>query len=212
MRNEGRKVVLDEKYFRRIKPFEGTSNVSLRTWLFDFLVVIGQLDDQLAAELKNLCRRAGSLDEKWDPAEDRQLDQLVYERFKGELYSVLCGLTEGDAKSVVRTVVEKGFAQDGFKAFVDLGRRFEHQTPASLLQTFMDGVNPPHVKSTSDIIPSIHRWEAKLAILKNRHSEEITGNLRMAIFLGMLPKEYQDMIMQQSVMLKEVSYENWLDH
>ena len=34
----------------------------------------------------------------------------------------------------------------------------------------------------------------------------------MAIFLGMLPKDYQDWIMQQSVMLKEVSYENWRDH
>ena len=34
----------------------------------------------------------------------------------------------------------------------------------------------------------------------------------MAIFLGMLPKEYQDLIMQQSVMLKDVSYEHWRDH
>ena len=136
----------------------------------------------------------------------------MYERYKGELYSLLCGLTEGDAKSVVRTVVDKGFAQDGFKAFVDLGRRFEAQTAASLLQTFIEGVSPPHIKSTGDIIPGIHRWEAKLAILKSRHGEEINGNLRIAIFLGMLPKEYQDMIMQQSVMLKDVSYENWRDH
>ena len=106
----------------------------------------------------------------------------MYLRYKGELYSALCGLTEGDAKSVVRTVVEKGFAQDGFKAFVDLGRRFEHQTPASLLQTFTEGVNPPHIKSTGDVIPSIHRWEAKLAVLKNRHGEDVTGNLKMAFF------------------------------
>ena len=205
-------MILDEKYFRRIKPFEGNNKLSLRTWLFDFLVVIGQLDDQLATELKNLCRRAGSLDEKWDPAADTQLDQLVYERYKGELYGLLCGLTEGDAKSVVRTVVDKGYSQDGFEACVELGRRFESRTAANLLQAFTEAVCPPQVKGSAEIIPGIHKWEAQLAVLKSRYGEEINGNLRMAIFLGMLPKEYQDLIMQQSVMLKDVSYEHWRDH
>ena len=66
-RNEVRKVVLDEKYFRRIKPFEGDAKVSLRTWLFDFLVAIGQLDDTLAVELKKLCRRGGLIGRKMGP-------------------------------------------------------------------------------------------------------------------------------------------------
>ena len=150
-RQEAKRVVLDEKYFRRIKQFEGDSKLPLRTWLFDFLVAIGQLDDNLAAELKSLCRRGASLDEKWDPASDTQLDQLVYERYKGELYGLLCGLTEGDAKSVVRTVVDKGYSQDGFKAFVELGRRFEPQTAANLLQTFTEAVCPPQVKTSAEI-------------------------------------------------------------
>ena len=51
-----RKVVLDEKYFRRIKPFDGDAKTSLRTWMFDLLVAIGQLDDQLATELKKLLK------------------------------------------------------------------------------------------------------------------------------------------------------------
>ena len=58
-RQETKRVVLDEKYFRRIKQFEGDSKLPLRTWLFDFLVAIGQLDDNLSAEFKKSVSERG---------------------------------------------------------------------------------------------------------------------------------------------------------
>ena len=56
-----RKVVLDEKYFRRIDKFEGDFG-KFRGWLFDLLVAVGQVDDRLGKEIKNIIGRG--LDEK----------------------------------------------------------------------------------------------------------------------------------------------------
>eukprot|EP00973_Karenia_brevis_P014996 2046700-Karenia_brevis.AAC.1 len=43
-----------------------------------------------------------------------------------------------------------------------------------------------------DLIPGIHFWERKVADLKSRFGEEIKSNLKLTVFLNMLPKEYQE--------------------
>ena len=53
-RNYDRKprgAVLEEKYFRRMDKYSGDPN-KLRTWLFELLVAIGQVDRILGASLK----------------------------------------------------------------------------------------------------------------------------------------------------------------
>ena len=44
----------------------------------------------------------------------------------------------------------------------------------------------------------------KVASLKNRYSEAIPDNLKMAIIVSMLPKEYREVVLQSSAMMQEV--------
>ena len=88
------------------------------------LVAIGQVDKELASELTSLL--ALGKDDKWDPRVDEGLTvrgEELRDKYGGDLYALLCSLTEGEAKSVVRSIVDKQFGQDGFKAFVDLNHR-----------------------------------------------------------------------------------------
>ena len=67
-------------------------------------------------------------------------------------------------------------------------------------------VTPPSIKTAAEIVSSIHKWEAKVALLQSQYGEKIEGRLRMAIVLSMLPKEFQDMVLQTHSGMKEVTY------
>ena len=51
-----RRVVLDEKYFCRIDKFDGDLN-KCKGWLFDLLVVLGQVDRQLSIAIQCVAGR-----------------------------------------------------------------------------------------------------------------------------------------------------------
>ena len=137
--DEKKYIVLDEKYFRRVELFDGTRQ-KFRGWSFDLLVAIGQIDDNLAKELKRLLAR--DLEEKWDPESDSEVDFLLHDKYKGELYGVLCSLTTGEAKNIVKDIVENGFQQDGYKALALLNKRCENKTTASRLNAFLEVIKP----------------------------------------------------------------------
>ena len=94
-----------------------------------------------------------------------------------------------------------------------LNERFDSRNSATSLQAFLEVVNPPQIKKIQDIVAMVHKWESRVAALKRRYQEDINDKIRLAILLGMLPQEYQDMIMQTSV-LKEgkMKYEPARDH
>ena len=116
----------------------------------------------------------------------------LYEKYSGELYGILCQLTSGEPKQIVRGCFDKGYQQDGFKALVDLNKRYDATTAASLLLAYLEVVNPPAFSV------GIHRWEARVGVLANRHQQVLYDNVKLALFIGMLPKEYQDLAWQQS--------------
>ena len=97
-----------------------------------------------------------------------------------------------------------------------LHRRYDVRTQASLLQAYLEVVNPGGIKGIGDMVAAIHKWESKVAVLKMRHGEDIgggSGELKKAIFVGMLPKDYQDMIMQnQSMMDHKPTYQVMRDY
>ena len=114
----------------------------------------------------------------------------------------------------MKGIVDREYGQDGFKALVDLNHRYDQCTSASLLGSFLEVVSPPPVRGLGDVIPSIHRWEAKVAALKSRYGEEVAGNLKHAIFIGMMPKELQDVLWQNASMVREAksTYESSRDY
>eukprot|EP00973_Karenia_brevis_P076759 10662120-Karenia_brevis.AAC.1 len=58
-----------------------------------------------------------------------------------------------------------------------------------------------------DLIPGTHFWERKVADLKSRFGEEIKGNLKLTVFLNMLPKEYQEEILEMGSSDNKLEYE-----
>ena len=107
-------VMLEEKYFRRVAAFEGDF-AKFRGWLFDLNVGIGQVDKDLAGELERLLKIPEQ--DKWRPEEDRFLRRELYDRYKSELYGILCSVTQGEPKNIVRNIVDSLPDQDGFGHF-----------------------------------------------------------------------------------------------
>ena len=65
-----------------------------------------------------------------------------HSKCNGELYSLIVSLTSGEAKCVVRGILEKGLESDGFLALASLQARFDANTAASLLQCVIEVANP----------------------------------------------------------------------
>ena len=59
----------------------------------------------------------------------------------------------------------------------------------------------------NEVISGIHRWETKGSVLRSRYDEDLKETLKLAISIGMMPKEYQDLIWQQGVGKKDLEYE-----
>eukprot|EP00973_Karenia_brevis_P029249 4033764-Karenia_brevis.AAC.1 len=78
---------------------------------------------------------------------------------------------------------------------VALNQRFDVKTSSSMLSRFLEVVTPKGVKDKS-LVPGVHQWERRVADLKARDGEEIKGNLKLAVFMSMLPKEYQEEILK----------------
>ena len=59
------------------------------------------------------------LSDKWNPSEEgeHQVKTEIYKKYKGELYGILCMVTGGEAKGIVRGIIDLGSGQDGFKAW-----------------------------------------------------------------------------------------------
>ena len=81
------------------------------------------------------------------------------------------------------------------------------------MQAPLEVVSPTAVRNVGVIITGIHRWESRVAASKSECSEELPDLMKLAILIGMLPKEYQVLTMQTSVVKEEkMKYETPLDH
>ena len=79
-----------------------------------------------------------------------------------------------------------------------LQARYDANTAASLLQCVMEVVSPPTRKNHQGIAKGITEWEVRVDGLKMKHDEELSATIKIAVFIGMLPREYQDMCFQQA--------------
>ena len=69
------------------------------------------------------------------------------------------------------------YSQDGFTVSVELTRRLDTRTAASLLQSYLEAVKPPGIEGLAEVVLGIRKWAAKVAVLLCRHKEELNGNL-----------------------------------
>ena len=149
---EARKVVLDERYFRKLPNFTGLPE-KFRGWLFQLMVNVGSVDGELSKELKRLL--AEGHDDNLDPDQENNLDEYLYEAYKEELFSVLVQNTSDQAQGVVRALVDRGYGENGFKALNDLAHRYDSRTAAALLHAFLAVVNPTPITMVGEVVSSV---------------------------------------------------------
>ena len=112
-------------------------------------------------------------------------------------------MTEGDPKNILRGLLDKTGKSDGFMGLILLNGRYDARTPANLMKDYADAVNPPQLKNAQGIIKGISDWESRLAGLKSKHDEDLGPNVKLAILINMLPKDYQDICYQQGSLSKD---------
>ena len=95
---------------------------------------------------------------------------------------------------MLKNVVDMGGEQDGFKGNKVLQARFDSISAASLLNAYLEVVVPAPIRKPEDLVGHINKWETKVAFLQNRYREGLNDPLKVAIVVGMLPKEYQDLV------------------
>ena len=113
-------------------------------------------------------------------------------KYSGELFGVLVQLTEGEAKSALTELASNNGGageDDGYQGLLLLQQRFDNQTTSSLLQLFCEVITPGVLKF-KDIVTGIHSWERRIALLGSKFNETITENIKLAVLIGMLPKDY----------------------
>ena len=59
----------------------------------------------------------------------------------------------------------------------------------------LDVVKPEVLKNIWEVIPGIDRWESRVAVLRDQE-ENLSPNVRTAILVSMLPKYFQEQVIE----------------
>ena len=101
---------------------------------------------------------------------------------------------------------------DGYRALCVFQDRYDKRTSASMLRSYLDVVTPYAIKGVKDVVSGIHKWEGKVTALGSRHGENLNGKMKLAILIGMIPKEFQDMVLQNTGMSQKMQYQDTRDY
>ena len=200
------KVLLEEKYFRRIEKYSGDAS-KWQEWLFGVCVAVGAVSPECVLSMEGVIKGSGAISDITKLGET--VDPTVQAKFGAELFGVLCSLTGGEANVVVRSVIQRGAGYCGFAALCLLSQRFNPKTPARVLQFLTAILNPPPVKDVRLLERAVEEWEIKVGKLKVEFNEDFSDTIKIAIITGMIPRDLQDMVFQmghvgQSLKYKEV--------
>ena len=188
----GRRV-LTEKDFRRVDKFNG-DEADWKAWEFDFKIALRSASPQVSKAVDLV---EGNLNVEATGAL-LELDQVHGDAMAGmeeraaELYEVLCMLTTGDAKSLIRNIAEA----DGIAAWQVLKKTYCRRTLAKSLRKYRDATNPKQAKSTEDIIGAMAKWEGNVQELQKSESLILPSMIKMAAMTELCTDETRDTIFQ----------------
>ena len=103
---------------------------------------------------------------------------------------MLCQLLSGDALTIIKGAPDC----QGYTAWQRLYRKYSPRTLARGVKLLGEVVNPPRVKELNDVEAAICRWEEKLRKLKQIYNEDISGDLKIAVFTNCMPVVVQDFV------------------
>ena len=124
-----------------------------------------------------------------------------HQNYAGELCTVVCNNTGGAPKAYLRKLQESGYA-DGFLALKLLQQMHDVHTKSSMLREFLKVVHRTQVYA-KDLEGAVEAWEADVAKLEMRYNKPdfLSEDLKAAIFLSMIPSDYQDKVYDRMALL-----------
>ena len=181
--NENR---LDMRNFTRIKEFEGGEE-NFREWA-----------DKVAVTSEAVCPGIRNVFAKYFNA--RKIGKtLAYHEYgiehpemrSKELYNVLCTLTEGAAKTVIKDCL------DGMDAWYTLWQTYNRRTLAKSLRKYKEAIIPKTASHSGEVIARITEWESKVRDLHNEEGVTLDPMIMLATLTEICTPDIRDMIYQQ---------------
>ena len=109
-----------------------------------------------------------------------------------ELFEVLCALTDGEAKLLIRESPDG----DGFAAWHTLATFYSRRTLARALRLHRAVLNPSQLKHMKDVPGGVAKWESALKELERVEGTRLPDLTVLAAFTELCPDEIRDVIFQ----------------
>ena len=164
---------IEDKHYRRVEKYTGAAG-TWQEWSFDFVTATQAIIPAVGSVLEAMSKASESTVTLEAVNRVEGISDEMKAAHGTELFTILNGLTSGEASTVVRGVISKVGDRCGFAAFYALNCRFNPKTPGRMLQFLLTVTNPPPVKDVRLIPKAIEDWEAKKASLEKEFGEQIS--------------------------------------
>ena len=148
------------------EKFDGTVT-KWDEWKFNLLTTVKGRSSECGEAMEDVLQKAGLTKD----LSANRVDTDAQRKYGTQLFKVLCWLTIGEAKIVVRSVNDKGAGWCGFAALCLLSQRFNPKTSARILQYLTTVLSPAPVKDVRMLDRAIEGWESKRSRLKSEFGE-----------------------------------------
>ena len=194
--------VLDDRDFRSCPKFSGDLS-GWDSWRHSFCLCCYKVPG-LSDVLEDVVRQAAV---KTNISE-LVIDPEIKAKYQNALYRHLAMTTEGEANTVVMSVMHKGDhgALCGFGALALLSQRYNPKTPGRVLQQWALVLEPGRVKDVRVLQAQVEQWEHKRAKSEREFGEKMTDTLSIAILVKMLPRDLQDQAYQMGKVGQQLVY------
>ena len=119
-------------------------------------------------------------------------DRPDLETVSKELYEVLVTITKGEAKLMIKNVLNN----DGVLAYHRLYRHHNRRTLARVLRMTREALHPKAVHDLKQLISKVKEWEDKWARMAAEDKETLPVIWKMAALMELCPPDVQDMVYQ----------------
>ena len=122
---------------------------------------------------------------------DINVDPKDIEVQSAQLFSLLCILTEGEAKTIVRGQT------DGFAAWLTLHKTYSRATLARTVRVLREALVPKKATTISEVIMKITEWENKVTELETMEAlYKFQPMVKVALLTEICPDDVKDLIFQ----------------
>ena len=186
--DQGEDGRVSEKNYRRMDKLDGGEE-SWKAWEFDFKVATRSSSMQVGVCME----RAETATDNASGADYELLEPVM---FKGmatrgrELFEVLCVLTTGDAKAIIKEVQ----GGDGFAAWQLLTKCYARRTLARTLRRYREAMIPKQVSEASEILSAMTKWENGVKELERIAGVQLNEMFKLAAMTEICTDDVRDIV------------------